>query len=190
LLEDNVKKYLCKWLTGQGYKVFVKVVHNMMSGEKVIYGFKPDIDILAINTDVEEIVGIETKGVRKGRYGKRKVPSFHEALGEALMYLINPVSLGVKIRYEKGNRVKYQPIHGGIFDKVYICYPSIKDVENAAMLKLDDLLELLNITPIGLITISEGVIHEAKLNPILNQDAKEVFIEISNQYILGRYKYT
>ena len=59
-LEKDVVNVLCGQLVNEGYEVFVGVKHNQMSGEDVIYGFKPDVDVLAVKGD--EIIACGVKG--------------------------------------------------------------------------------------------------------------------------------
>ncbi len=61
------------------------------------------------------------------------------------------------------------------FDKVYLCYPYKDD--------FNDFKEVIELTPIGLISIYEGeterltIVRDAKLNPLMNKEAKNIFFE-------------
>jgi len=137
--------------------------------------FRPDIDILAVNVKEKCIIGIEVKGYRKKEYLYDYITGIkgemldranvYEAIGEAMMYLKNP--------YEFRYRSLY--IKGSIFDKVYLCYPYGND--------FNDFKEVIELTPIGLMSIYEGemerlkIIRDAKLNPLMNKEAKTYFLE-------------
>ena len=121
------------------------------------------------------IIGIEVKGYREKEYlfdymtgTKGKMldrANVYEAIGEAIMYLKNPY----EFKY-RGSRIK-----GSIFDKVYLCYPYKDD--------FNDFKEVIELTPIGLISIYEGeterltIVRDAKLNPLMNKEAKNIFFE-------------
>jgi len=102
------------------------------------------------------VVGIEVKGYRSSR-GVIQKANIYEAIGEAMMYLINPY-----MRY-KGERIK-----GSVFDEVWLCYPYKRDFE--------DFEKVMRITPIGLLSTYEGIVKEADENPFVSEKAKEVFL--------------
>lgn len=124
-----------------------------------------------MNEEENRIVGIEVKGYRSNRGFVQKA-NIYEAIGEAMMYLMNPY---IKYRGER--------IEGSIFDVVWLCYPYKRDFE--------DFKKVMELTPIGLLSAYEGVVKEPKKNPLVNERAKEIFLENLNtfrSYIRGGKK--
>ncbi|USS40017.1 hypothetical protein NF865_06620 [Thermococcus aggregans] len=157
--EKEIKQMLVLALSRKFDYVLVDVKHNALSGDKwdPFIAFSPDADIIAINEEKKHIIGIEVKGYRTNKGAIQKAKAY-EAIGEAMMYLINPY---MEYREEK--------IEGSIFDKVWLCYPYKRDFE--------DFKKVMELTPIGLLSAYEGVVKEPEKNPFVNEKAKEVFLE-------------
>jgi len=163
--ERRLKLLLAKYFEIQGYEVYVDVKHNMLAGEEPTYLFSPDADLILIKDN--EVVGIEVKG-------ESSIQHTYVGLGEALLYLVNPL-----LMVYKGS-----PLRGGIFDKVYLALPSIPQE-----LK-EDLIGVVAETPIGLIVIEEAqplTLVKAKYNSLLNEKKKNTLLE--NRYVLYRYRH-
>jgi hypothetical protein len=156
--EKEIKRALIFALSKDFDYVFMNVRQNAPSGDKwdPFIDFSPDADIIAVNEEENRIIGIEVKGYRSNR-GFTQKANIYEAIGEAMMYLVNPY---IEYRGEK--------IEGSIFDKVWLCYPYKKDFE--------DFKKVMKITPIGLLSAYEGVVKEPKKNPFVNEKAKEIFL--------------
>ena len=176
LTESNLLSNLASLLEKDGYEVFINVRHNMNAGEEPTYLFTPDADIIAIREN--EVLGFEVKGYRRVRDRLEPAPP-HEDIGEAIMYLANPL-------YFNYMNTNYS---GGVFDKVYLCYPKREDVEG-----IRSIVE--KCTPIGLLVLEDsvkrnnwraGMILEAKRNPLLNEEKKRIMIK--EKYVLLRYAY-
>jgi len=157
--EKEIKQLLISALSKDFDYVLMDVKHNALSGDKwdPFIAFSPDADIIAINEEKKHIIGIEVKGYRANKGAIQKAKAY-EAIGEAMMYLINPY---MEYRGEK--------IEGSIFDKVWLCYPYKRDFE--------DFKKVMELTPIGLLSAYEGIVKEPEKNPFVNEKAKEVFLE-------------
>ncbi len=156
--EETVKYYIINKFSKNYDYVFMNVKQNVISGSRDIFiVFIPDADVIAIDEENERIIGIEVKGYRvKGRRTERA--SVYEAIGEAMMYLVNP-------------HIKYGGtwIEGSIFDEVWICYPYKKDFK--------EFKKVIELTPIGLVSAYEGVVRVAKPNPFVSKRAKKIFLD-------------
>jgi len=120
--------------------------------------FTPDADIVVVNVEEKRIIGIEVKGYRTFK-GKMKRANVYEAIGEALMYLVNPY-------FEIDGRW----LQGCIFDEVWLCYPFKKDFE--------DIIKVVSLTPIRLLSAYEGLVRAPKPNPFVNKKFKEILLKI------------
>ncbi|WP_324736273.1 hypothetical protein VFC49_04010 [Thermococcus sp. SY098] len=157
--EKEIKQTLIFALSKDFDYVFMNVKQNAPTGDRwdPFIHFSPDADIIAVNEGENRIVGIEVKGYRSNR-GFAQKANIYEAIGEAMMYLVNPY-----IKY-RGERVE-----GSVFDVVWLCYPYRRDFE--------DFKKVMELTPIGLLSAYEGVVKEPKKNPFVNERAKEIFLE-------------
>jgi len=157
--EKEIKRKLVSGLSKKFDCVFMNVKQNAPSGDKwdPFIAFWPDADIIAVNEEENRIVGIEVKGYRSNRGFTQKAKAY-EAIGEAMMYLINPY---IEYRGEK--------IEGSILDVVWLCYPYKRDFE--------DFKKVMELTPIGLLSWYEGRVKEPEKNPFVNERAKEIFLE-------------
>jgi len=157
--EKEIKRALILALSKNFDYVLMDVKLNALSGDEwdpFIY-FSPDADIIAVNERENHIIGIEVKGYRSNK-GIIQKANIYEAIGEAMMYLLNPY---MKYKGEK--------IEGSIFDEVWLCYPYKRDFE--------DFKRVIEITPIGLLSAYEGVVKRPEKNPFVNERAKEIFLE-------------
>ncbi|WP_457548626.1 hypothetical protein [Archaeoglobus sp.] len=162
--EDIIKRLLVDGLSKNFDYVFMDVKYNAVIGyEDIFIMFTPDADIIAVDEKKERIIGIEVKGYRvKG--GRTEKASVYEAIGEAMMYLVNPY---MKYRGEW--------IDGGIFDEVWLCYPYKRDFE--------EFKKVMELTPIGLISAYEGVVKRADPNPFVSEKAKKVFLNSLGSFV-------
>ena len=162
--EDTIKHLLVDELSKNFDYVFMDVKHNMgIGGEDIFIMFAPDADIIAVDENKERIIGIEVKGYRVKR-GRTMKASVYEAIGEAMMYLVNPY-----IKY------KGEWVEGGIFDEVWLCYPYKKDFE--------EFMKVMELTPIGLISAYEGIVKRAEPNPFVNKKAKRIFLDNLESFV-------
>ncbi|MFA4646536.1 hypothetical protein P8X24_04620 [Pyrococcus kukulkanii] len=166
--EKEIKRYLAVALSRKFDYVLIDVKQNAPKGEEwdPFIRFSPDADIIAVDENENRIIGIEVKGYRSNR-GFIQKANIYEAIGEVMMYLINPPQMTYR-----GKR-----IGGSIFDEVWLCYPYKEDFK--------DFKKVIEITPIGLLSAYEGVIKRAERNPFVNEKAKEIFLE--NLDTLGSY---
>lgn len=157
--ERKIKSLIASALSKSFDYVLIDVKQNAPSGDKwdPFIDFSPDADIIAVNEEENRIIGIEVKGYRSNK-GVIQKANIYEAIGEAMMYLVNPY-----IKY-RGERIK-----GSVFDEVWLCYPYKRDFETFE--------EVMKITPIGLLSAYEGVVKEPEKNPFVNERAKEIFLE-------------
>lgn len=165
--EKEIKRYLAVALSRKFDYVLIDVKQNAPKGEEwdPFIRFSPDADIIAVSKNENRIIGIEVKGYRSNR-GFIQKANIYEAIGEVMMYLINP-----QMTY-RGKRIE-----GSIFDEVWLCYPYKEDFKDSK--------KVMEITPIGLLSAYEGVIKRAERNPFVNEKAKEIFLE--NLDTLGSY---
>ena len=141
--------------------------NNMMTWEEPKYLFQPDADIIAVKGST--ILGFEVKGTRKGAVG---LDQFYVGLGEALLYLVNPVLFTYKNR----------DLCGGVFDKVYLLLPELPAACG------DDIVRLVkNVKIIGLMTLKDGILVEPDPNPHLNSEKKTLLL--NNLHLLTCYAY-
>ena len=170
--EDTIKRLLIKELSKNFDYVFMNVKHGAsIENDDTFIVFTPDADIIAVDEEKERVIGIEVKGYRVKR-GRTERASVYEAIGEVMMYLVNPY-----IKY----RGKW--IEGGIFDEVWLCYPYKRDFE--------DLKKVMELTPVGLISSYEGVVKKAEPNPFVDKKAKRIFLdnlEFFVSYVYGGKK--
>ena len=177
--ENELKVELARWFKGQGYMVFIDVKHNakgmwreLNSGTGYMIGFSPDADIIAYHPEKREFIGVEVKGYR---HNKKKnnfsLPKLWEGLGEAMLYLANPVII---------DSSSSQKIRGGLFDMVYLCYPDARVFEESFM-------DVINLTPIGLLAWDGEVkiVRDAKPNPLANENVKDIFMRYLGDFIEG-----
>ncbi|MFA4640590.1 hypothetical protein [Pyrococcus kukulkanii] len=110
--EKEIKLHLAIALSKEFDYVLVDVKLNAPKGEEwdPFIRFSPDADIIAVSESENRIIGIEVKGYRSNR-GFIQKANIYEAIGEAMIYLINP-----QISY-RGKRIE-----GSIFDEVWLCY--------------------------------------------------------------------
>jgi len=162
--EKIVKYLLADGLSKNFDYVFIDVKHNAIIGnEDIFIMFTPDADIIAVDKEKERIIGIEVKGYRvKGRQTEKA--NVYEAIGEAMMYLVNPY---IKYRGEW--------IEGGIFDEVWLCYPYKEDFE--------EFKKVMELTPIGLVSAYEGIVKRAGPNPFINVKAKRIFLDNLKSFV-------
>lgn len=159
LSESSIVREYSRKLVERGYTVFLNVKHNILAkNEKITYLFSPDADIIAVRGS--EIIGIEVKGKRTSgsTLGLEQV---YTGLGEALLYLINPVI------FEYDDKT----YEGGIFDKVYLLIPELPPCCESSLIKL-----IRNLNFVGLITLSNGIEIEPIQNPYLNLQKKYLFL--------------
>ena len=156
--EKEIKRLITSTFAKKFEFVFLNVRQNAPRGNNwdPFIVFSPEADIIAVNETDNQVVGIEVKGYRSSR-GVIQKANIYEAIGEAMMYLINPY-----MRY-KGERIE-----GRVFDEVWLCYPYKRDFE--------DFEKVMRVTPIGLISAYEGIVKEADENPFVSEKAKEVFL--------------
>ncbi len=128
------------------------------------FGFSPDIDLLEVRRD-SSVVAYELKGVQ----GAQKSVTYYEGLGQALSYLVNPVSSPLS---------HTAPSTASVFDYVYLVHP---DQEYADTVVRDAFVKLVhNFTPVGLIYLDHDRWKEivpAKPNPFLNKDLQALFLQ-------------
>ena len=90
LTEDAVFLCLYNLLRQRGSRIFQNVRTSTNLGGYRYFQFSPDIDLLEVRRD-RTVVGYELKGyIRKAR--SVAAPLFYEGVGQALAYLLNPVS--------------------------------------------------------------------------------------------------
>ena len=173
--EREIKIEIATWLKGEGgYDTsLIDVKGNVANIWKAPMvdniGFSPDADILAYRKRDNKFVGIEVKG---HRYSKNKgwyTPKLWEGFGEAMLYLANPEITKAHTR---------EKVRGGIFDKVYLCYPD-------RSVFTQDFLDVVELTPIGLI-VWDGeweIIREAQQNPLMSLEAKKIFLKHLDSFV-------
>ena len=163
--EDAVCYALYKNYIAQDSEVFFKFLHNMSpkTPKGWDYWCAPEVDMIEIKND-KTIIAYELKGARKHKGTEINWPGFYDGLGQALAYLDLP-----KI----AENSKFRSM-GGAFDFVYLVH--VRPDERFEEYDL----KILNLTPIGFITVLPSghciKVRNAQPNPLRDEETKRHFL--------------
>lgn len=163
--EDAVCSAFYKNYIAKDSEVFFKFLHNMSfkTPKGWDYWCAPEVDMIEIKND-KTVVAYELKGARKHKGTEINWPGFYDGLGQALAYLDLPKIV---------ENSKFRPT-GGAFDFVYLVHARPDE-------RLEEYdLKILNLTPIGFITVLPNgqctKVRDAQPNPLRDETTKRHFL--------------
>ena len=163
--EDAVCYALYKNYIAQDSEVFFKFLHNMSpkTPKGWDYWCTPEVDVIEVKND-KTIIAYELKGAQKHKGTEINWPGFYDGLGQALAYLDLP-------KIVKNSKFKSM---GGAFDFVYLVHARPDERFEEYDLKI------LNLTPIGFITVLPNghciKVRDAQPNPLRDEETKRHFL--------------
>lgn len=167
MTEEQLAKSIVSNYLSKGSKILRKFSHNLKIDREWNFYCGTDMDILEVTRD-NTIIGYELKGYRKYK-GNFEPAGLYEGLDQAVNYLNLPYVYG------KNNKMLF---NGGVLDYVYLVHAR----QNAEFQDYEK--RVFGVTPIGFIIATPDEkfqkVHEAKINPIQDKEAKELFLSNLN----------